>query len=331
MPVRIVDIANKLNISRGTVDRALHGRGEVSEHMRQTILAAAAEMNYRPNTLARSLKTNKSGLIGVLMPQVVNSFFAEIVQGMSEASSRANKALVFCLTEGQKSVDRYLSLLIEKRVDGAIVTPASGIIFSEQFCQQLIDAKIPVVAATRHTDHPKVPCVMSHNIRGGYLGTQHLLQLGHTKIAFVSFEEGDYLADQRYQGYRKAMLEYGFGPDEQYYVASEKDDYIDVDRILELPCRPTAMFASTDLLAATIIQQLPDKGFSVPGDISVVGFDDLAICSLVKPKITTIRQPKRELGVAAFEYLQKISDGESVEDLVLDVELIVRDSTARLK
>lgn len=331
MPVRIVDIAERLNISRGTVDRALHGRGEVNEEIRKKVLATAAEMNYRPNTLARSLKTKRSGLIGVLMAQVVSSFFAEIVQGISEASSQFNNALVFCLTENADSIDKYLSLFIEKRVDGVIVTPSSGIVFSETLCQQFIDMGIPVVAATRHSDHPKVPCIMSNNTKGGYLGTRHLLELGHSRIAFISFDQDDYLADQRYRGYQQAMEEAGIGSDKQCCLVSDSEKFLDVKRILDRPDRPTAIFASTDILALNIIQELTMYGISVPHDISVMGFDDLDICNLIKPKITTIRQPKRELGIAAFEHLMSMINGKSGSDLTLDVELIIRESTAKLK
>lgn len=330
MPVRIVDIANKVGVSRGTVDRALHGRGRIDEAMREKILRVAAEMNYRPNTLARSLKTNKSGLIGVLMPSVMNSFFSEIIQGISEASSRANIALVFCLVDDDTPVDKFLSLLLEKRVDGVILSPFTNRNATEFLCEQLVDEDVPVVSITQPVDHPNVTYVMSDNIGGGYTATDHLIKLGHKKIAYVSFSDTDYISAQRYEGYKVAMEEDG-ASNTLCSITAETMNNVSVERLLCLPDRPTAIFASTDLLAASIIKQLQDSGLRVPEDISVVGFDDLFICTLVTPDITTIRQPKRELGLAAFEQLSKLAGGGTAENLVLDVELVVRKSTASIE
>ena len=331
MQARIVDIANKIGVSRSTVDRALHGRGRIDEELKQRILSTAKEMNYRPNTLARSLKTNRSGLIGVLMPTVMTSFFADIVQGISEASNKADYALLFCITKDQESVDKYVSVLLEKRVDGVIVTPFPTVFDSSALCQQLLDVGISVLSVTRPADHPNVSCVMSDNIKGGYVATQHLLQLGHSKIAFVSFSENDCLARQRYEGYLKAMADSGIEPRDQYYIKADTLDYVNVKKLMDLPDRPTAIFASTDFLTANIIEQLQEQGVQVPQDMSVIGFDDLLFCTMVNPKITTIRQPKCELGIAAFEQLKKMISGEAGVNLVLDVDLIVRGSTASIE
>lgn len=325
MPVRIVDIANKLGVSRGTVDRALHGRGRIDEDMRDKIIRTAAEMNYHPNALARSLKTNRSGLVGLLMPSIMNSFFSEIIQGISEASSRANHAVVFCLIDDQASVDKYLSLLMEKRIDGAIVSPFSGLFDFKLFSQQLIDADIPVVSVTRPAGNADVPCVRADDFKGGCDATNHLIELGHSRIAYVSFMKNDYLADLRYQGYQRAMDSIG---GQHSYIQADSTDHVDVKKLLDLPERPTAVFASSDVLAADMIRQLQNLGLRVPEDISVVGFDDLFVCTLMSPEITTIRQPKRELGLVAFEQLSKLTSGKRAGDLVLDVELIVRNSTS---
>jgi LacI family transcriptional regulator len=331
-----VDIARKLGISVMTVSRALNGKAEVREELRQKIVECAESLGYQPNRWARSLVTKKSLMIGVVIPEIAHSFFAEMISGIEETLESAGYDLLLCHSRGDADREKTeIQALLGSRIDGFIVAPVQPENKPELFLD-LQKRKTPFVLVDRFFPRQAFPSVRVDDAKAGYLATDFLIKLGHRSIGHIA---GPSLSpgSLRRRGYLKALHEHGLdGTAKQCIVRAAFD--IDagrhaMEKLLQLRPRPTAVFAANDPQAIGAVYACRDAGLRVPEDISIVGAGNIEGVFHPHPFLTTIDWPRVDLGRVAAEILLKIISGrgrEAPESHVFEPELLIRHSTARL-
>jgi LacI family transcriptional regulator len=327
----IYDVARLAGVSTATVSRALNGTGQVGESKRFAIDAAVERLGYRPNTIARSLVTRSTQTIALLLPDITNPFYAELVTGIQQLTRERDYMMLLCTTDfDPEQEERYLRLLRAKHVDGALV---DGLVLPPERIARFVEDGFPIVCLDRDVDSRSVPLVQVDNALGAGLATGHLLGLGHTRIAHIMGATAR-ISEERLLGYQAALTQAGVAPDSSLIAFggfTETGGHDAMRALLAIgPC-PTAVFAANDLSAIGAINAIAASGRSVPGDVSVVGFDDLRLAPYTSPPLTTIRQPAAEIARLSTELLLDMIAGRRPGKLHhrLPPELIVRESTAR--
>ncbi|HET8605979.1 MAG TPA: LacI family DNA-binding transcriptional regulator [Gaiellaceae bacterium] len=326
----IYDVARLAGVSTATVSRALNGSARIAPATRQAIDAAVAQLGYRPNTIARSLVTRSTQTIAMLLPDVTNPFYAALVHGVQQAALERDYTMLLCTTEGDPDQERrYLELLHAKQVDGVLV---DGLALAGERVAPFLRDGLPIVCLDRDVDSATIPVVQVDNVLGARIATEHLLGLGHTEVAHVRGPAVG-IADDRVAGYREALAAAGTSPRPEAVVEGDWTDeggFRAVRRLLDAGVRFTAVFAANDLSAIGAINALGGAGLRVPGDVSVVGFDDLRLGAYTTPPLTTVRQPAGALARRATEILIGLVQGAQPPSAEprLAPELVVRQSTA---
>jgi LacI family transcriptional regulator len=325
------DVARQAGVSITTVSHVINNSRAVSNGARQRVETAMLELGYKPNTLARSLRRQQTHTIGMIVPDSANPFFAEIARGIEDASFKQNYNVVLCNTEGdlEKQIS-YTNVLIQNQVAG-IVFVAAGV--STELVEDLQRRQVPLVVVDREVPDVAVDTVLTDHYQGGRLATQHLVDLGHRRIACIPAGSELSPSSDRVTGYQDVLRENGLAVDEALIVRGDfqyKSGFEAAQQLLALAEPPTAVFASNDLMAVGCISAATQQGLRVPEDLSVVGFDDVRLASFTNPPLTTIAQPKREIGTLAVEMLlTRINDlSAPIRYERLDTELQVRRSTA---
>jgi LacI family transcriptional regulator len=327
--VTIRDVARRAGVSPATVSRVLNrSTHPVSEGGRRRVLAAARRLSYIPNLLARSLLTHETAAIGVLIPDVSNPYYAAILRGVEDTIGPLGRTVILCNTDRDSAKQRlYLRALMERRVDGLIIAGGS---FGRADTEITGDG-LPLVMIGRHPT--RFPSVRVDNVAAAVLATGHLLGLGHRRIACLAGPAVSLTAADRVRGYRQALeaaalpadpaliREVGFTA----YGAHEA-----VEALFRVPDPPTAVVAPNDQVAIGVVRALHEMALRVPGDVSVVGFDDTPVASYTVPSLTTVAVPTYELGKTAVDMLLKILEGTRAAPVVLRCALRVRESTARI-
>jgi LacI family transcriptional regulator len=316
-----------------TVSRALTGNPEVSESTRRKVLRCAETLGYRPNRWARSLVTRKSSIIGVVIPDISHSFFAEITYGVEDTLEKAGYDILLCHSRGSVEKERAeIDTLIGSRVDGLIIASEQPESALKPF-QELIDRHIPFVLVDRFFPKSGFTSVRTDDVAVGRIATVHLLALGHRRIAHI---EGPGLspASLRRRGYLAALRAAGVSVDRRLITRGNFDIPTGVDamkRLLKTSPRPTAVFTANDPMAIGAVYACRDAGLRVPEDVSIVGAGNIEGPHHPNPFLTTIDWPRMEMGRAAGELLLAVMDASSQErpeDRVFEPRLLVRQSTA---
>lgn len=329
----IYDVARLAGVSTATVSRALNGTARIAPATQRAIDAAVAQLGYRPNTIARSLVTRATQTIAMLLPDVTNPFYAELVHGVQQAASERGYTMLLCTTDGDaRQEERYLELLRSKQVDGVLV---DGLVLPPERVARFVREGLPIVCLDRDVDSATVPLVQVDNVLGARIATRHLLELGHWRIAHLRGPELG-IADERVEGFSEALAEAELEPDPRAIVAGDWTDeggYRAVRQLIHDGVPFTAVFAANDLSAIGAINGLAESGLRVPQDVSVVGFDDLRLAAFTLPPLTTVHQPAGEIARIATEILLDLIGRERPRALkrLLEPQLVVRGSTAPLK
>ena len=326
----IYDVARLAGVSTATVSRALNGTAQIAPETRETIEAAVERLGYRPNTIARSLVTKSTQTIALLLPDITNPFYAELVAGIQEHALEHGQTMLLCTTEGDpEREEHYLSVLRSKQVDGALV---DGLVLPPDRIARFVREGFPIVSLDRDVDSASVPLVQVDNRLGALLAAEHLIRLGHTRVAHVAGPGELGISQERTAGYCEALELHELEPDPKLVAegAFTEGGGFEAARILLAQGEFTAVFAANDLSAVGVLAALAESGRRVPEEVSVVGFDDLRLAAYTSPPLTTIHQPAREIAQRATKLLLDLTHGRRVDRLrhLLEPRLVVRRSTA---
>jgi LacI family transcriptional regulator len=328
--ITMKDIAIELGINESTVSRALNNHPHVHPSTRERVAEAARRLNYRPNTLARSLATNRSYVVGLVISNIANLFFAEVTQGIEQVADANGYSVILCDTARDAAKEqRYLDLLASRQVDGIIFM--SGRLPADTVAA-IRSVKCPVVMISRDGARYGIPTVRINNRAEAARAVSYLINLGHARIGFISGQLDDAESGlPRLAGYKAALDDAGIPFDP--CIVQEGDFTMEsgmraCTRLLDATPRPTAIFAANDEMAIGAMKALAQHGINVPKDMAVVGFDNTALARVVTPALTTVAQPLRSLGSTATEMLIRLMTGQGLKDteVVLDCQLVVRSS-----
>jgi len=325
------EVAQVAGVSVGTISNYLNHPEKVAEATRERISTAIEGIGWVPNVSGRILRQGRSTLVGLVALDVTNPFFTAVARGVEDAAAESGHNIVLCNTDGvRETEERYLWVLEEHRAAGIVITPAGG---DESSLQWLRDRGMKIVLLDRARTLPNISSVAVDDVEGGRLAGSHLLDLGHALVGFIA---GPFLLQQcldRREGLRAAVAHAGLDPDDaivEIEAAGMRvaDGVAAVRRLLDGPRRPTALFCANDLLALGALRLLREEGIRVPDDMALVGYDDVEYAALLEPSLTTVRQPKYELGYAAMQLLlEEIGGSEDYTQTVYTPTLEVRDST----
>jgi len=335
--VTIKDIARKAGVSYATVSRALNNKRGVREATRRRILELASKMSYTPNAIARGLVKKQTLTLGLIIPDITNPFYPEVARGIEDGATEGGFSIFLCNTNWEREREvHYLRLLAEKRVDGIILAPIDDGFEAGEFGPA---GKIPVVYVCNAPRGAEHSFVVIDNVLGGFLATEHLIRAGHRRIGFVGSTEDSLTIAERLEGYRRALKKHGLQGEKKYIRLGEfkqETGYRIIRSMIADGDYPRAVFAENDLLALGIMQGVKASGLSVPADVAVVGFDDIPFSGFPEVRLTTINQPKYEMGRKAVEILLEQIGGPAgtqplrpvqIRQIYLKPQLVVRESS----
>ncbi len=332
-PARIADVARLAGVSSATVSRALANPELVTEATRAVVLEAVRSTGYRPNAVARSLRARRAMMALVVVPDIANPFFAEVLRGIDETLSAAGYGLIIGNLDNHREKDgAFVEVARSGQVDGVLL-----------LCGRMLEGRggaldtsgLPIVVACEAIPGAALPQVEVDNRAAAAAAVRHLIELGHRRIAYLSGPAGNVLDVERRQGYREALATAGLGYDPLFELAGDFTFRTGADAaqaILSMAegRRPTALFAANDEMAIGFLKTMQTAGLHIPSDFSVVGFDAIDYADYCTPTLTTVRQPRRNIGRAAGRMLVDMMAGGAPEplSLTLPAELLPRDSTA---
>jgi len=326
-----MDVARLAGVSPSTVSRILNGTAKVSDDKRLAVLAAIEKVSFAPNQMAQGLKKGRSLTIGIVVQDISSPFFDETLRGIDDGLKGTGYASV--IVSGHWNADEEadrVRLLLARKVDGIILL--SGRISDEAVLG--FSGQRPIVSTGRALQTRTALGFKTDNEYGAWLAVRHLVELGHRRIAFISGPANNHDADERLAGYRRALNEAQIDIDPALVVEGnyhEASGMMAMNRLFDTHQQFTAVFAANDLTAYGARLALYRKGIRVPDDISLVGFDDLPGSSYTTPPLTTVRQPMYDMGRIATQALLRLINGESVQGEIPPVELVVRETTRRVR
>lgn len=321
----IKDVAKKAGVAVATVSRVLNNRGYISEATRQKVYKAMEELNYQPNELARSLYRKKSYLIGLLIPNISHPFFAELAGYIEYYAYQNGYKILLCNSQQNSDKEKeYIDMLKRHQVDGIII--GSHTLEAEQY----LNVNLPIVAVDRY--YTNIPYVASDNYNGGILATKLLIEKGCRNIAHISGPLAlNTPANNRYKAFKDVATQENVN----YFIVETKlhsfetEEYKKIIRqLFEEHPEIDGIFASSDLIAISIISLARELNKRIPQDLKIIGYDDINIANLVVPSLTTVKQPIEEIAKKAIELILCQIDGKKVEnENILPITLIERETT----
>jgi DNA-binding LacI/PurR family transcriptional regulator len=330
----ILDVARAAGVSKSTVSNVIRGTGSTAPETRRRVTEAIERVGYRPNAVARNLVRRRTTTIGIVVGDLANVFYSELAKLVEQRASEAGFTAMICNTDGHPPSERSrIGSLLEHRVAGIVMLQFSG---ERSVLDDVRRQRVPLVLVSGFD--ASVDCVSLDDTAGTELGVRHLVELGHRRIAYLSSGLVEPEADRaRLEGYRRALLAAAIEPDGALALRSEHPAYLrtdpeirtEIELLLRGPDAPTAFSVSNDLVAIDLIETLEELGRRIPEDISVVGFDDVAIAGLGRVSLTTIAQPTAELASLGVAILvaRIAGDDASLRQVRLDPALVTRRST----
>lgn len=330
----IIDVAKKAGVSKTSVSRYLNGKnsGHMSEKTKERIVQAIKELDYQPNSIARSLKQKSTNVIGLVVNDMSNLFFLEIIRGIETELKNSGYNLLVCNSDTNVEMELECLKMLEKRqIDGVILIgmnmPVSHI--------EKIKTEFPIVLMEREPGKTNLDSVRIDNKVGAYAAVSHLIERGHTQIAHIAGPGIAAMAVERKEAYIECMRDHGLEVLPQYIVSGNyklESGYAGMQSLMALKDKPTAVFCANDYMAMGALRYLMEQGYRVPEDAALVGYDDIMVARMVTPPLTTVRQPVWELaGVAARLLIERIEHKDSMPEegqtVIMQSKLVVRASS----
>lgn len=332
MKVTIKQIAQEAGVSTATVSKVLNKKDEhISTATTERIMKIVKEYNYIPNGLASSMVTKKSRTLGLLIPDITNPFFPEIARGVEDKASEENYNVIFCNTDDDLvKEEKCLFMLIEKMVDAIIMIPSSE---RTKDYKCLKNISIPIIFVDRDLDVEHFTAkVLVNNYEGSYNAVTYLIDKGYKKIAFITGPPSTKTSQQRLEGYKKALENRNIPYDKSYVLEGTFKREWGIQAVIQLIDKNIdfdAVYCGDDIIAIGAMKALKDKGYKIPDDIGIMGYDNIYISELVEPPLSTVRQPNYHMGAKAVSIALEAIDNKNSngEITILKTELIIRKST----
>lgn len=330
----IRDVAKKAEVSVATVSYVVNGTRNVAPETEKRVRRAMEDLEYHPNAAAQSLRTRSTHVVGLVVSDISNPFFATLVRGAEDCARENGYSILICNTS-EKMEDElvYLQLLSRRRIDGMLLAPTGK---NDGMIRRLIERGMHIVFIDRKPDSIMASSVLSENEEGAYQATSHLISLGHTRIGIVVGLPEVSTTTERLRGYEHALSKSGITLDGAlvtYGGSQIEGAELACEELFNLPDRPSAVFAGNNLMTIGVMKQLRKLGIRCPQDVSVVGFDDFEWASCFEPTLTAVAQDPYRIGFAAVEQLFKALSGERfhMSDTRIPTQLKVRGSTSSRK
>ncbi|MBL7095639.1 LacI family DNA-binding transcriptional regulator [candidate division KSB1 bacterium] len=311
MEVNIKEIARRAGVSIATVSRALNNNGSVREETRRKILQIAKENNYKPNPIARSLTGKKTNTIGVILPELVDEFFTDIIRGIDEEAYQTDHYVMISSSHSQRNiVQTLLEFMSSGRVDGVILMAPK---IRKELSELIQKSKRPMVLLNSCNSNNNSVCFNINNYQGAFTITEHLIGHGYKNIGMIQGPEGNCDADERFRGFSDALLKNNITIQDSLIVSGDftaKSGYYGFIRLMSQSQKPEAIFAANDMMAVGVYEAARSSNINIPQDVAVVGFDNIYMSRLLTPRLTTVHVPIVELGTKAIRYLLKMIKNE---------------------
>ncbi|OES46690.1 LacI family DNA-binding transcriptional regulator [Domibacillus iocasae] len=325
---KMSDVAELAGVSTATVSRVLRSPEAVKEATQKKVYDAIRQLDYQPNMLARNLRINKTGTLLVVAPDLNNLVFSEMIAGIDEEAGKCGYQVLLGNTHGDaKKIEGYIDQLKQKQVDGLILLSVE---LDEKVWQDITD-HYPIVIASDYVEAIQVPTISIDNVACGKQITNHFIQMGHSKIGFIGGRLQASVSRDRLNGYKQALVEAKIAIQDLWI---EQGDYSILSgynlclKMMNGPNTPTAIFCGSDEMAFGAIKALREKGYRVPEDVAVAGFDDIKFAAVMNPALTTIAQPLQKMGQKAMEVLYQLINGQVPvqKQYIIECEFKIRES-----
>ncbi|MFY0686386.1 MAG: LacI family DNA-binding transcriptional regulator [Cyclobacteriaceae bacterium] len=335
--VTIYDIAKHLKLSPSSVSRALKDHPSIGAKTKEKVKKYAAKMGYRPNNIAASLRNNKTGTIGAILPRMDRPFSSSLISGIEQVANAERYNVIFSQSHDNYEMEvKNAGALFASRVEGLIVSLCVDTIDFSHFAQ-FVEQDIPVVLVDRVTNQLNCDLVMIDNFKAAFDATEHLITQGCKRIAHVTGKASSMLYSNRIRGYKAALEKYGVQFNEEYLIhnsLSAEDGHLAANQLFGLSEPPDGVFVANDTAAVSVIQNAKSKQIKVPDELAVIGFNNDPVCMIIDPALSTIAHPAVDMGkISAEQVFKKKSFDAGIvapEKLILSTELIVRSSSLRI-
>lgn len=324
------DVADLAGVSTATVSYVLNHSKSISEEVKRNVYSAMKALNYRPNTLAKSLRMKESKLIGLMISDIANTFFSSIVRGIEDELSESGYSVLLCNTDSNvEKEENYLDVLLGRRVDGLIVSAAGQ---TGEYFEALQSIGVPIVFLNRCPDFCKSDIVVTDNIAGAYAATEHLIEHGYKNISIIAGPQSISTGRERFVGFKRAMESKG-RPMEKDLIKQglfdEESGYKLMKEIMEQTNRPDAVFICNNSMTLGAYKYIKEVNITIPDQVAIVGFDDPEWATIVDPPLTAVEQPAYEQGKDAAKLIVEKLKGEATSKqqiIALNPSLKVRGS-----
>lgn len=324
----IHEVARKAGVSVATVSRVLNNRHKVTEKTRTKVERAIEDLNYEPSVLGRNLRNSESRLLLVMIPSISNPFYSQIINGIEDTAIREGYNIMLCETDSNPQREEIYFNLIRNRLADGIISMDPTV--NKKRLQELA-CTYPIVQCSEYDEDGTIPHVTIDNELAAYQAVRHLIKLGQKKIAFLNSDEKFLYARERQQGYERAMQEFDLPIKKEWVYSTNALEFHSgqqgVRTLMSQPDKPTAIFAASDILAIGALKECNIKGLRVPQDVAIVGFDKISFSNMTHPALTTVAQPMYQMGSISAKMIIRKIRGDNVESIILDHELIIREST----
>lgn len=332
MPAKIEDVARQAGVSTATVSRVLSGKPYVSDDLRERVMDAVQDLNYRPSRVARSLRVQRSSIIGLIVSDIQNPFFTAVVRAVEDTAYSQKYSVFLCNSdENTEKEAMYLELMVAEHVAGVILSPTLG---QNDIYRHLAEVGVPAVAIDRRVTNVDIDSVLVDNVSGARAAMRHLLEMGHRRIGAVIGSPVSSTGEERLRGYAEALHSFGL-PVEPELIRTGMPRIVSghefTNELLSLHNPPTALFTGNSLLTIGALSAIHTRGLRIPDDIALAAFDDMDWTAFVKPALTVVAQPTYDIGRTAVELmLQRMEDPDRpYQEVMLPATLHIRESTGK--